>query len=169
VEQVIRRGLNGPSRYTPEVLSQLLGQARLTAEGGVEAQQDALDEDLARRGVARSGVGAEASRLIRQNAANQVSATSAQLTQSKIEADYQDKVTAIQQALDHVNSLRSYTLQSQSNAYQRDAQMANIRLAYDQIANAMREAREARDFALTQAEQQSSLGLMQFLLTGGAG
>lgn len=134
--------LNGETRYTPQVMSSLLGGLKTTAETQGQNSLEASNDDLASRGIARSGVAAAAARDITNNTANQVLQGKNAILKAKIDADYQDKSEAIKEAMDWLNSLRDYTARMAATQAQKDAAFANIALGYARLEQEMKMMRE---------------------------
>ncbi len=133
--KVIQGRLSGrDSRYTPEVMSRLMAQTKTTAEGQASSQMQQADEDMASRGVLRSPSQNAARREIRGTVSGQVMGTQNDLNKAKIDADYQDKTTAIQEAQTWLTQLQNYTIQNQQNATTRELGLANIELAKQRLA-----------------------------------
>lgn len=154
--KTIMARLNGQTRYTPEVMSSLLGGVKTTAEAqGAQALKQS-DADLALRGIARSGVAAAAARDINQNTANQILQSKNAILKAKIDADYQDKSQAIRDGLDWLNSLRDFVARMTATKAQKDAAMANIALGY---------ARLQQELAILAEQWKQQLTLIQ--LQGG--
>lgn len=130
---VIEKMLGGPSRYTPEVMSSLMGGIKTGAERAAANQTEESNADLASRGIARSTVAAEAQRGIRANVYDQVLEGRNQINRAKIDADYQDKLAALQAAQQWIDSLRNFVAQSNATQAQKEAAMANITLGYARL------------------------------------
>lgn len=140
--KAIMARLNGQTRYTPEVMSSLLGGVKTTAEAQGQQLLKQSDADLALRGIARSGVAASAARDINQNTANQILGSKNAILKAKIDADYQDKNQAIRDGLDWLNSLRDFVARMTATKAQKDAAMANIALGYAKLQQELELLRE---------------------------
>jgi hypothetical protein len=92
-------------------------------------QLDQANQDMAQRGVARSANQNAAKRQIGVGTGQQIMANNADLAKRKIDADYQDKQAAINNAMNYVNSMRDFLLRGEGNAIQREQISAQIRLA----------------------------------------
>jgi hypothetical protein len=156
--QALLARLNGGSRYTPGVVSGLMGQAKLTAEAGGEQQRQAALEDAATRGIARSSVINPAFREIRAGVSSQLLQTQNQIQKAKIDADFQDKTETLNQMLEWLNSLRQHQASMASTSAQRDVGMANITLGY---------ARLQQEMQMMQEQYQQQLSMV--MLGGGGG
>lgn len=152
----IEKRLKGTdTRYTPGVMSSLLGEVKQGAEARAGRDIESSDADLQRRGLLRSTIAAGAARDIRAGASSQVMAGRNQIMRAKIDADYQDRTQAIQAAQAWIDSLRSYVASANATAASRDAAMANITLGY---------ARLQQEMAMLRERYQQQL---QLLLLGG--
>jgi len=140
--QEILKRLQAPSRYTPHVMSSLMGGTKLAAEGAANRQEQAAMADMARRGVLRSGLAGAAFRDIRATTEGNILAERNKILKAKIDADYEDKTTAIKEGMDWLNSLRSFVASMSATAAQKDAAMANIQLGYARLTQEMQMMRE---------------------------
>lgn len=134
--------LNGASRYTPEVMSGLLGGTKLNAENQATSLTAQSNADLAGRNLARSTIGATAQREIRAGVSNTVLQEWGKIQRSKIDADFQDKSEAIKEGLDWINSLRDFIARSNATNAARESSMANINLGYARLQQEMNQLRE---------------------------
>jgi len=140
-EEILKR-LHAPSRYSPQVMSSMLGGTKLAAEGSANRQEQAAMADLARRGMLRSGLAGAAFRDIRASTEGNILAERNKLLKSKIDADFEDKTTAIKEGMDWLNSLRSFVSSMSATAAQKDAAMANIQLGYARLQQELQVMRE---------------------------
>lgn len=156
--QSIMGRLKGDTRYTPEVMSAMQGQTKMTAEAQkVNDSEEAL-ANMARRGVARSPYQNATFRDINARSSAMVLDEQNKLSRAKIDADYQDKSEAINEGMQWLNSLRDYTARMTSTQASKDASMAQISLGYAQLQQQMAMMKE-------QYAQQVSL----LVLGGGTG
>jgi hypothetical protein len=153
--QAILGRLEGGTRFTPEVMDKLLGSVKSGAERSAAAQSEQAEADFARRGLSRSSLAGRAQQQIRGDLAGTVLNTEAQLQRAKIDADYQDKTQAIQDGMNWLNSLRSYTASMTATQAQKQAAMANIELGYKQLQHQTDTMRESY------SQQLAMLGLQQ--------
>ena len=140
--QAILDRLNGGTRYTPEAMSGFLSEVKNTAEAQSANQAEEATAAAAATGMGRAPGLQRQLAGIRANTYGQVLSAKNQLMKAKIDADYQDKTSAIQQGLDWLNSLRTYTANMAATQAQKAAAMANIDLGYarlNQEQNSMRE------------------------------
>jgi hypothetical protein len=120
----------GPqSRYTPEAMAALEADQFSRARAQEKLQLGQSRQDQAQRGVARSANQGAATRQIGVGTGQQILQNRAQIQRQKIDADFQDKQAAIQNAQNYVNSMRDYILRGEGNAIQREQIQAQIRLA----------------------------------------
>lgn len=122
--------LNGPSRYTPEVMQTLLSALKQNEEGSIASESDAAKADAAARGMFGSGALGQTLSDIRRKGQAGLLQGDVQYTQAKINADYQDKVTALQQSQSWLNALRDELYRRDLTAIQRQQFAANLDLAY---------------------------------------
>lgn len=141
--QAILKRLNSPSRYTPEVMSGLLGQTRLSAERQAATRLDEARAGLVHRNMLRAPFAAAAERGIRGDVYAQVLAMQNNIARAKIDADYNDKTAAIQEGMEWLNSLRQFVAQTSATAAQREIGLANINLGYARLAQEMEVLRES--------------------------
>lgn len=122
------------TRYTPEAMAALEADQFSRARAQEKNQLDQSRQDMAQRGTARSASQNAAVRQIGVGTGQQIMQNRAQVQKAKIDADYQDKQAAINNAQNYVNSMRDWLLRNDSNAIQREQIQAQIRLATQNIA-----------------------------------
>lgn len=144
------------SRYSPEAMAAIEADMFARARAQEKNQLDDARADMAERGVARSGNQNAVMRGIRSGTGAAIMQNRAQVVRAKIDADYQDKQAAINNAKEWVNSMRDYMLRTDMNAIQREQIAAQIRLANMNI-----QAQQS------QLEQQYQNNLSTYLLTNG--
>lgn len=154
VWQAILARLNGKTRYTPEVMSRILGQTKTAGEAQAANQEQEYTSNLASRGIARAPIANEGYRQIRAGVGTQVMAMQNNLIKAKIDADYADKTEAINEGIAWLNSLRDYTARMAATSAQYKIGMANVNLGYAQLAQQLQIVRE-------QYQQQLQLLLFQ--------
>lgn len=134
LQDIIKGTLTSPSRYTPEVMQALHGENARTFSNEVARGERAVRQDAARRNMQRAGSTGAALAQVRAGAESQRGQRDVVVMTQKINADFQDKITAIDRAQNYLNSLRDneyrYTLMSE----QRSQFDANLALAYAQLA-----------------------------------
>lgn len=136
--------LKSPSRYTPEVMAQLLGLAKQREAGQNQASTDASTADQVRRGIFSSPLGAALSQQAKQGAATDFNKASGDLSIAKVNADAQDKMFAVQASMQWVQMMM------QQNQFD-----ANLKLAY---------ARLLQEWQMLQAQLNDPLRLTGPLL-----
>lgn len=139
------------SRYTPEAIAALEADQFARARAQEKQQLAAARQDMAQRGVARSSNMNSAVRQIGVGTGQAIMQNRADIMKRKIDADFQDKQAAIQNAQNWVNSMRDYLLRGDANAIQREQIAAQMRLAQMNI-DAQRQQ--------LQQQYQNQLGLM---------
>lgn len=135
VDAMLRRIIEGQlqnptSRYTPENMQRLLGQTRATAEDQRQRVADQVTEDAAARGVLGSGATGTALANAAIAANRTVAGEQANLDRAKIDADFEDRRAAMQDAFNYLNSARDWAYKQQMTALQRQQFDANLALAY---------------------------------------
>lgn len=138
LEKMLQDALEGmlkgqPSRYNPQTMQMLYGGLRSQSESNIARQQAAVKANAAQRGMSRAGQtqaqladvrrGVEAGEL-----QNQIS-----IQKSKIDADYQDKVAALDRAQRFLDSARDFAYKMKMSAQQQAQFNANLALAYAQL------------------------------------
>lgn len=131
LQALISGNLNGQnSRYSPSVVGHLLSGAKASAEDQNQQNRQQIMEDAAARGVL--GAGATGNALIASSigANRQVADARNKIESDKINADFQDKRAAMQDAFEYLNSARDWAYKQQMTAMQRQQFDANLQLAY---------------------------------------
>jgi hypothetical protein len=142
VWQAIMGRLKGGTRYTPEVVSSLLGEAKMQAGQGKTQQTEEALANAARRGMARSPTQNAMFRDINARASGQLLNTRNQISRAKIDADFQDKTEAINSAQKWLDSMRDFVARMEGTQAQREAAMANVTLGYARLRQEMDKMRE---------------------------
>lgn len=134
LQSIIKGTLDQGSRYTPEALQALQGENTRQYSNEVERGTRAVQQNAAQRGMQRAGSTGAAIAQVRAGAESQRGQRTVGIMTQKINADFQDKITAVDRAQNYLNSLRDneyrYTLVSE----QRSQFDANLALAYAQLA-----------------------------------
>lgn len=144
------------SRWSPEAMAAVEADAFARARAQEKNQLEDAKADMAARGVTGSANQNATMRGIRSGTGASIMQTRAQVMRAKIDADYQDKQAAINNAKEWVNSMRDYMLRTDMNAIQREQIAAQIRLAQMNI-----KAQESM------VEQNYQNNLSTYLLTNG--
>ncbi len=118
--------LQSPSRFTPEVIGRLTGQAKEREAGQNQASKASIDADTARRGIFRSPVAAGLVQKARIPAAEGFNKAVTDISLAKVNADAQDKMFAVQAAMQWVQMMM------QGNQFD-----ANLQLAYKRLQQEM--------------------------------
>lgn len=114
--------LKSPSRYTPEVMAQLTGLAKNNEESQIKAATDAAASDQVRRGIYSSPLAAALTQKAGQPAAQAYDKSIGDLNIAKVNADAQDKMFAVQAAMQWVQ------MQMQQKQFD-----SNLKLAYARL------------------------------------
>lgn len=114
-----------------------------------------LDRDLIRRGIFRSGVAARNAREVKLQVASDLSSGERELRLRQLEAEFSDRMQALQMAQTWLDSRRRYELGKEQIAAQREATRAQIALGYAQIRSSERNAKRQAGVA------SASLGLQR--------
>lgn len=134
LQSIIKGTLDGGSRYTPEAMQALEGANTRQFSNEVVRGQAGVRQEAARRGMQRAGSTQARLDAVRAGAESQRGQRTVGIQTQKLNADFQDKITAIDRAQNYLNSLRDneyrYTLMSE----QRSQFDANLSLAYAQLA-----------------------------------
>lgn len=120
--QQIQGMLNTKSRYTPKVMGQLTGQAKAREQSQNTVAMNTANADMARRGIFQSPVAAALAQKAKAPAAEGFNKAVSDLNIAKVNADAQDKMFAVQAAMQWV--------QMQMQGRQFDA---NLALAYQRL------------------------------------
>jgi hypothetical protein len=129
----------GESRYNPQAVQGLLAAIKQRVESSKSTQQRQAAEEAAGRGMSRSGRTGTNLAAIGRGAEAQFTGEYANVLKNKIDADYQDKVAAIDRSQKYLDSLRDELYRRDMSAIQRQQFQANLDLAYANI-RAQREA-----------------------------
>lgn len=130
------------SRYDPATMATLEAATKESAEGAAQSQTEDLNNNLASRGLARSGVATPGYQAIRANAGNQVLQAKSTILKAKIDADYQDQSDTLAKMQDWINGQRSAVLTSNQTEAQKQIALAQIQLGYSQLQQQMDMLRE---------------------------
>jgi hypothetical protein len=114
--------LKSPSRYTPELMAQLQGQAKNRQAGETQVATDAATADQVRRGIFSSPLSAALTQKAREPAAANFDKSVTDIGLAKVNADAQDKMFAVQAAMQWVQMMMQ---QRQFDA--------NLKLAYARL------------------------------------
>jgi hypothetical protein len=127
--------LGGKStRFTPEVMANLDSNAREASIATARGSEDAVRQDALRRGVFQSPQVTSEIGNIERSANSDYSRAANQNRIQKVNADFEDKMGALDRAQKWLDSQRDYIVRLDMTAAQREAALANIRLGYARIA-----------------------------------
>ncbi len=133
MEAFLKGVLGGQTRYSPEVMQDIQAGYKAETEGQVNQSTAALNEDLARRGLYRSPVGADQAVDIRLAGDQRFSEGTRQLRVEKATRDFEDKLSAVDRGQKYLDSLRSYVAQLDVTQAEREKLKATIELGYARI------------------------------------
>lgn len=122
------------SRYNPQAVQGLLAEIKQRIESSKNTQVRQAQEEAAGRGMSRSGVTGTNLAAIRRGAESQFTSEYSGVLKSKIDADYQDKLAAIDRSQKYLDSMRDELYRRDMSAIQRQQFQANLDLAYANIA-----------------------------------
>ncbi len=134
LQSIIKGTLDSPSRYTPEVMQALHGANTRQFSGEVERGTRAVQQNAAQRNMQRAGSTGAAIARVRAGAESQRGQRDVTTMTQKINADFTDKITAIDRAQNYLNSLRDNEYRYSLMSEQRSQFDANLSLAYAQLA-----------------------------------
>lgn len=135
VESMLARLMdpNQASRYSPEVMSGIMAGLRQRAEAEAQTNTDASRESFASRNMLGSGAAMAAEGSARRSAERSFTSGYADLMNRKAEADYQDKMAALNSAMTYLQQVQAAANQQQMTALQRQQLNAQVELAYANI------------------------------------
>lgn len=154
----IRGMLNGQTSFSPAVVDAMKGQLLSATRGQENAQIAASDEDLASRGIFRSGIAAEQTAGIRAAGAQAYTSGTRDILVKKALQDFQDKKDAIDRAQNWLNSMRDWIVQNDRNDIAKEQSLAQIQLGYANLTNAYNIAQLNANTQLQIANSQHSGG-----------
>lgn len=134
IEQVLKNGLSGAdSRYNSQAMQGLLAQIKQNVESQRKTQIRQADESAASRGMSRSGAAGVNEAKINAAAGASFTNQYADVLKAKIDADYQDKMGALDRSQKYLDSLRDEMYRRDMSAIQQQQFKANLDLAYANI------------------------------------
>lgn len=135
MEAVLKGGLSGAnSRYNSGAMQGLLASIKQNVESQRKTQQRQATENAVGRGLGRSQAVAGANeRAINSAAGQSFTSQYSKVLQDKIDADYQDKMGALDRAQKNLDSLRDEMYRRDMSAIQQQQFKANLDLAYANI------------------------------------
>lgn len=126
--------LKSPSRFTPEALQAMYGQIARQASGAVTRGERQVRANAAQRGMSRAGSVDAALRGVQDAAEQQRGQAGVAVQMTKINADHQDKLDALDRAQKYLDSLRDNEYRYTLFGEQRRQFDANLALAYASMA-----------------------------------
>jgi hypothetical protein len=140
----LKKALAGDtSRYSPEAMQGLLAQIKQRVESSKATQVRQAQEEAAGRGMSRSGRTGTNLAAIRRGAEADFTGEYSNVLKSKIDADRQDKLDALDRSQKYLDSMRDELYRRDMSAIQRQQFKANLDLAYANI-QAQRDAMESQ-------------------------
>lgn len=139
IENIVNRSwmdiLQGKSgRYSPERVAAEKQELWSTEKGRERQLLERMNRDAIARGVARGGLAHRDTRTIALETASRISAGERQIKMAQIQAEFEDKMAALNMAQKSLDSRRQYELGKEQIAAQREATRAHTALGYAQIA-----------------------------------
>jgi hypothetical protein len=123
----------GETRYSPEVVSSIKGKLLESTEGRRLANEKGITADAKARGMYRSGETGKRLAENRMSAASDYTGGVREVLQAKAQADFQDKMAAMQQGEKWLTDLRNHALQVDMSKIERAKLMSNIALAWAKL------------------------------------
>src|SRR5574341_956480 len=157
----IENMLNGPSRFSPEIVALMEGRAKGVQAGADRAAANAANSNLVRRGAFRSPAMARLEVESRNANAANFSKAAGDIQLQKVQADHEDKLQAIDRAQKWLGDLRDYSAKLDMTQADREKAIANIALAYTRL-NAEKDMltqRLAMDWRIAQLGSSTQLQL----------
>jgi hypothetical protein len=153
LDAILMRIFAGDERAFPEkVTADALSRFKSIQEGQNAAGTQAINEDLAARGILRSGVGAELAQGLRSQTAQGFTESATDFFISQANAEFEQKQMAFQVANQELDSRRRLLLGQESNAIDRELGLKQIQLAKLRLDQEWRQALLERDTAIDLAE-----------------
>ena len=158
VDKQIREGFEGildgsKSRYSDERVKLMKDEMFESTMGQVKSQIRGADASAARRGLFRSGIAARTETDLRREGLKSFSKGVREIMIKKMDAEFQDRMQALNLANTYLNNKRQYALGVERNAIAREQISAQMAIASMQnetaragIAAANGRARAALDF-----------------------
>jgi hypothetical protein len=151
------------TRYSPEVMARLDAQGKVASRGEARAGVDAVISNSISRGMGRSGIASRGIENVQRQAVQTYSDIANKNQIEKVRADFEDKMTALKMAEEHLSRLQSFVVALDTNQASREASMATIALGYARIQAemAMLQKRLAADMEIAQGGWDTSLELQR--------
>lgn len=160
----IRAYLTGAEApFSEEEATALRGKAFEAAQGRAETEQQALTEDLIRRGIFRSGIAAREGANIRRGAAAETSQAARDIYLRKAEVNAQAKMASLDKLQRWLEAQQQAVLQHETNAQRREEALAQIELAKMSLAQ-QREIAGRSNVQFTDPDTGESYEIPEYLL-----
>lgn len=137
IEQTFRGILGGQTRFSPQVMADIEGKAKLDEQNAVQQGTEALNEDLARRGLSQSPVGASLAQQGRISARQTFDQAMRDTRVQKAKSDFDDKMQGLQQAQQYWKELHDWQLGLDAHSIDRERIQAQLTMARENIASQM--------------------------------
>ena len=135
------------SRYSPEVMQRIIGQAKARGSAGARGARDRIASEFASRGLGRSADAAIASEVAARSAeAGVVNPVVGGLATEKVNADRQDRVQKLQAMQAWINSTRQYILGSTATRNQKEIALADLALQGRRLAQELEMQQRGFDY-----------------------
>jgi hypothetical protein len=147
------------TRYNPETMGYLEGQARVDRAGNIDAGTESIYSDAITRGMGRSGpTSAGVSNVVR-DANRTYASTVTQMRVKKVEQDFEDRMGALDRMQKALDSRQAYILGLDQTAAQREQSITQIALGYARIAaeRQMLEMRLNTDLQIAQNQNMTNI------------
>jgi hypothetical protein len=154
IQNQIQSILGGQTRFNDRVMADITSGAKGMQQAEVASGTEALDEDLARRGLSNSAAGASLAQGVRSEAAGRFDATLRETRVKKAFYDFEDKLEGLKQAQQYLAEMHDYELGLEANDIRREEIAASLALGRERIAA------ESRNL-LAQIAANSDLASMQ--------
>jgi hypothetical protein len=134
MEKLLKGGITGQIGSASDAATQAqLAQAFQAAEGRRQAASEQINADAISRGLSRSSVPSGLQAQASRDAGAQYTQAARDIAINQSKQQYQDRLSALDRAQKMLDSKRQEVLTRERNAIDRDAQMAQISLAYAKI------------------------------------
>lgn len=134
LKKYIMGALEKGSRYSPEVLERLKGEVTRHRSSAFARGEAAIRQDAARRGMSRAGSTGASIRRLQEGVEAESGKQLVGIETDKLNADWTDKMAAIDRGQKYLDSLRDNEYRYMLSADQRKQFDANLALSYAQLA-----------------------------------
>ena len=134
ISQATRDAMSGANApFGPKELTAIRARLLQDTSGKAKASKEALNRDMIRRGLSRSGIAVEQGAGIDRAASADYTTGLRETLVAAAQQNYQAKATALQQAQQQLDSYRSYRLNSARTANEFTIAQSQIDLAYARL------------------------------------